>query len=65
MERVRERLYGTLGVVELRMFGGWAVTVHGNMAVGVMERDLIVRVGPADFARVPQLVVTRGPGCRG
>ena len=37
------------GVVELKMFGGWGVTVHGNMAVGVMERDLIVRVGPEAF----------------
>src|SRR5438067_850257 len=27
------------------MFGGWGVTIHGNMAVGVMGDDLIVRVG--------------------
>ena len=52
MERVRERLYGTDGVVELKMFGGWGVTVHGNMAVGVMDRDLIVRVGPDHFEDV-------------
>jgi TfoX/Sxy family transcriptional regulator of competence genes len=45
-ERVRERLGGTDGVTELKMFGGWGVTIHGNMAVGVMEKDLIVRVGP-------------------
>jgi TfoX/Sxy family transcriptional regulator of competence genes len=32
------------------MFGGWGVTIHGNMAVGVMDDDLIVRVGPANFA---------------
>ena len=31
------------------MFGGWGVTVNGNMALGVMERDLIVRVGPETF----------------
>ena len=31
------------------MFGGWGVTVHGNMAVGVMDKDLIVRVGPDAF----------------
>src|SRR5438128_2494361 len=31
------------------MFGGWGATVHGNMAVGVMDRDLIVRVGPEGF----------------
>ena len=47
--RVRERLGSVDGVVELRMFGGWGVTVHGNMAVGVMDNDLIVRVGPAAF----------------
>lgn len=49
VERVRERLHGTDGVVELKMFGGWAVTVRGNMAVGVMDRDLIVRVGADRF----------------
>jgi TfoX/Sxy family transcriptional regulator of competence genes len=47
--RIRERLGSTDGIVELQMFGGWGVTVHGNMAVGVMERDLIVRVGPDAF----------------
>ena len=47
--RVRERLGATDGVVELKMFGGWGVTLNGNMAVGVMERDLIVRVGPEAF----------------
>ena len=47
--RVRERLGSVDGVVELKMFGGWGVTVHGNMAVGVMDRDLIVRVGPEAY----------------
>lgn len=32
------------------MFGGWGVTIFGNMAVGVMDTDLIVRVGPDAFA---------------
>jgi hypothetical protein len=49
VERVRERLHGVDDVVELKMFGGWGVTVHGNMAIGVMDRDLIVRVGPEHF----------------
>jgi TfoX/Sxy family transcriptional regulator of competence genes len=49
-ERVRERLAGTDGVTELKMFGGWGVTIHGNMAVGVMDKDLIVRVGPDAYA---------------
>jgi TfoX/Sxy family transcriptional regulator of competence genes len=49
VDRVRERLHGTTGVVELKMFGGWGVTICGNMAVGVMDDDLIVRVGPDGF----------------
>lgn len=47
--RIRERLGSIDGVVELTMFGGWGVTVRGNMAVGVMDGDLIVRVGPDGF----------------
>ena len=47
--RVRESLKDTDAVTELRMFGGWGVTVHGNMAVGVLNDDLIVRVGPDRF----------------
>ena len=57
--RVRERLGSGDGVVDLKMFGGWGATVHGNMAVGVMERDLIVRVGPEAFGEA----LTR-PGVR-
>jgi TfoX/Sxy family transcriptional regulator of competence genes len=45
VNRVRARLTTTDAVTELQMFGGWGVTVHGNMALGVMNDDLIVRVG--------------------
>ena len=45
-DRVRERLSDVAGVAELKMFGGWGATVRGNMAVGVLGDDLIVRVGP-------------------
>jgi len=48
-ERVRAELGDVEGVAELTMFGGWGVTISGNMAVGVMGTDLIVRVGPAAF----------------
>ena len=58
-DRVRERLRGIDGVAELRMFGGWGVTIHGNMAVGVMGNDLIVRVGADDY----DAALTR-PGAR-
>jgi TfoX/Sxy family transcriptional regulator of competence genes len=49
VERVRARLGDAPSVVELKMFGGWGITIRGNMAVGVMDRDLIVRVGPDGF----------------
>jgi len=48
-DRVRERLRNVDGVTELRMFGGWGVTIHGNMAVGVLGNDLIVRVGAGSY----------------
>ena len=32
-----------------RMFGGWGLMVQGNMAVGVMDDRLMVRVGPAAY----------------
>ncbi len=59
VDRVRARLGDASGVVELKMFGGWGVTIRGNMAVGVMGRDLIVRVGPDRFDEL----VTK-PGAR-
>jgi TfoX/Sxy family transcriptional regulator of competence genes len=36
---------------ERKMFGGIAFMVGGNMAVGVLGDDLIVRLGPADAER--------------
>jgi len=45
-ERIRERLDDSAGVTEKKMFGGIAFLTHGNMTVGVMRDDLIVRVGP-------------------
>jgi TfoX/Sxy family transcriptional regulator of competence genes len=59
VDRVRERVDATDGVTELRMFGGWGVTIHGNMAVGVMGDDLIVRVGPDAFDGVLKRPGTR------
>ena len=42
----RRLLADTDDVAELKMFGGWCATVAGNMAIGVLGDDLIVRVGP-------------------
>jgi hypothetical protein len=48
-ERIQAHLADTPGVAELKMFGGWCATIAGNMAIGVLGDDLIVRVGPAGY----------------
>lgn len=48
-ERVRETLGELPGLVEKKMFGGVGYMVLGNMACGVNESNLIVRVGPARY----------------
>jgi TfoX/Sxy family transcriptional regulator of competence genes len=45
-ERIRTDLASRPDVVERKMFGGIAFMVSGNMAVGVIGEDLMVRVGP-------------------
>ncbi|MFG3497621.1 TfoX/Sxy family protein [Streptomyces sp. NPDC047928] len=45
-ERIRERLGAGPDVSERHMFGGVAFLCRGNMAVGVVGDDLLVRVGP-------------------
>lgn len=44
--RVRTALSDRDDVVEKRMFGGLAFMVGGNMCVGIIGNDLMVRVGP-------------------
>ena len=48
--RVRAELGGLPGLVEKKMFGGVGFIVLGNMAVGVLGSDLIVRVGATEYA---------------
>ncbi len=50
--RVRGAMGEVPGVVEKRMFGGLAMLVHGNMAVGVGGDALIVRCAIDDFAQL-------------
>lgn len=45
VERVREVLGEHEELIERKMFGGVAFMVRGNMACGVLEDGLIVRVG--------------------
>jgi TfoX/Sxy family transcriptional regulator of competence genes len=44
--RLRDTLKRRRGVKEKKMFGGLAFMVHGNMCVGIVGEDLMVRVGP-------------------
>jgi TfoX-like protein len=47
-DRVRALISARSEVKELKMFGGIGFTIAGNMAVGVMNEDLIVRLDPDD-----------------
>jgi TfoX/Sxy family transcriptional regulator of competence genes len=49
-QRIRELLDEQPGLSEKRMFGGLAFLVGGNMAVGIVKDELMVRVGPAAHA---------------
>lgn len=44
--RVRTLLKGQNAIVEKKMFGGLAYLSHGKMFVGILNNDLVVRVGP-------------------
>ena len=44
-ERIRGLLKRRRGVSERKMFGGLAFLVSGNMACGVVGKELMVRVG--------------------
>ena len=44
-ERIRVGLTDQPGTSEKRMFGGIAFMIHGNMAIGVSNSELMVRAG--------------------
>jgi TfoX/Sxy family transcriptional regulator of competence genes len=48
-QRIRDTLQELPGLVEKKMFGGIGYMVHGNMACGVNQDTLIVRVGPEHY----------------
>ncbi len=54
-ERLAERIRTVLArrgrFVEKKMFGGVAFMVAGRMACGVVKKDLMARVGPAEHER--------------
>jgi TfoX/Sxy family transcriptional regulator of competence genes len=49
-QRVREALREQPGITEKKMFGGVAFLFNGNMACGVIQDELIVRVGTQQYA---------------
>jgi len=53
-QRIRQHLLNQPGLVEKKMFGGIGFMVHGNLACGVNQDELIVRVGPD---RYPEIIM--------
>jgi TfoX/Sxy family transcriptional regulator of competence genes len=49
-ERIRDALDERSDVSEKKMFGGLAFLLRGNMCVGVVRGELMVRVGPDAYA---------------
>ena len=45
-QRVRDQLAGVPGLAERKMFGGLAFMIGGNMALGVRDDELMVRLDP-------------------
>ncbi|MBD3670436.1 MAG: TfoX/Sxy family protein [Gammaproteobacteria bacterium] len=48
-ERLRLALSERKGLTEKRMFGGLAFMLHGNMCCGIVESELMLRVGPENY----------------
>ncbi len=44
-ERIRKQMEKNSGFVEKKMFGGICFLLNGNMACGILNDDIIVRVG--------------------
>jgi TfoX/Sxy family transcriptional regulator of competence genes len=52
-DRIRELVQGEDGLSEMRMFGGLAFLINGNMAVSVSRSGgLLLRVDPADTGKL-------------
>ena len=49
--RVREVLEARPGLSERKMFGGIAFMLEGNMAIGIVGEDLMVRLEPDEAQR--------------
>jgi TfoX/Sxy family transcriptional regulator of competence genes len=45
-QRVRQAIQGRDGLSERKMFGGLCLMLHGNMFAGIINDELMLRVGP-------------------
>ncbi len=50
-ERIREQLADLPTIEEKRMFGGLVFMVRGHMCCGIVGSELMVRVGPDQYAQ--------------
>jgi TfoX/Sxy family transcriptional regulator of competence genes len=50
-ERIHDVLDGRDGITSRRMFGGLAFLSFGRMFCGIVQDDLMVRVGPEQYER--------------
>ena len=58
-QRIRELISERSGVNEKKMFGGLAFMLNGNMCVGVIKQELMVRVGPQQYEQILAMPDTR------
>lgn len=58
-QRVGAIIQDRSGFEAKKMFGGVCYLLHGNMACGVINDDLIVRVGPQQYEQALQQPFTR------
>jgi hypothetical protein len=49
--RVRNLLTRRRGFAEKKMFGGLCFMLQGKMVCGVLKEDLVLRVGPENYAK--------------
>jgi TfoX/Sxy family transcriptional regulator of competence genes len=45
-QRIRQAIEGRDGLSERKMFGGLCLMLHGNMFAGLIDDELMLRVGP-------------------
>ena len=50
-ERLRQTYKAVPNVIEKKMFGGIAFMVNGHMSCGIVDKTLMVRVGPERYKK--------------